>query len=139
MELFQRALIPQSQQHPAFLGSHWAPPLGEATSLRTLSANLQSLQAEADNKIAQARAEERRAMAVALEQEMRAAVVEAEAEVPRAMAEALRNGSMGVMDYYRLQNVQADTQMKKEIGKGVDNYTSRKPDNKLGPVSTPEN
>ncbi|MBQ9613326.1 MAG: flotillin-like protein FloA [Lachnospiraceae bacterium] len=106
---------------------------------RNIGANLQSLQAEADNKIAQARAEERRAMAVALEQEMRAAVVEAEAEVPRAMAEALRNGSMGVMDYYRLQNVQADTQMKKEIGKGVDNYTSRKPDNKLGPVSTPEN
>ena len=44
MELFQRALIPQSQQHPAFLGSYWAPPLGEATSLRTLSANLQGLQ-----------------------------------------------------------------------------------------------
>ena len=65
---------------------------------RNVGANLQSLQAEADNKIAQARAEERRAMAVALEQETRAAVVAAEAEIPKAMAEALRSGSLGVMD-----------------------------------------
>jgi len=93
---------------------------------RNVGANLQSLQAEADNKIAQARAEERRAMAVALEQEMRAAVVEAEAEIPRAMAEALRSGSLGVMDYYRLQNVQADTEMKKGIGTGVATFADSK-------------
>lgn len=89
---------------------------------RNIGANLQSLQAEADNKIAQARAEERRAMAVALEQEMRAEVVKAEAEIPRAMAEALRNGNVGVMDYYKLQNVIADTEMKKDIGNGVNTF-----------------
>ena len=83
---------------------------------RNVGANLQSLQAEADNKIAQARAEERRA----LEQEMRAAVVQAEAEIPRAMAQALREGHIGVADYYRLQNVLADTEMKKSIGTGAD-------------------
>ncbi len=93
---------------------------------RNIGANLQSMQAEADNKIAQARAEERRAMAVALEQEMRATVVEAEAAVPRAMAEALKNGNIGVMDYYRLQNVLADTQMKQSIGDGVGAYVERK-------------
>lgn len=93
---------------------------------RNIGANLQSLQAEADNKIAQARAEERRAMAVALEQEMRAAVVEAEAEIPKAMAEALRNGNIGVMDYYQLKNLQADTKMRKEIGEGVTAYTKDK-------------
>lgn len=94
---------------------------------RNIGANLQSLQAEADNKIAQARAEERRAMAVALEQEMRAAVVEAEAEIPRAMAQALREGHIGVLDYYKLQNVLADTEMKKNIGTGAYAYAeSRK-------------
>jgi len=93
---------------------------------RNVGANLQSLQAEADNKIAQARAEERRAMAVALEQEMRAAVVAAEAEIPKAMAEALRSGSLGVMDYYRLQNVQADTAMKKGIGDGAVSFAENK-------------
>lgn len=93
---------------------------------RNVGANLQSLQAEADNKIAQARAEERRAMAVALEQEMRAAVVEAEADVPRAMAEALRSGNLGVMDYYRMQNVLADTEMKKGIGNGVNTFAESK-------------
>lgn len=93
---------------------------------RNIGANLQSLQAEADNKIAQARAEERRAMAVALEQEMRAAVVQAEAEIPKAMAEALRNGSIGVMDYYKLQNVLADTDMKKSIGSGAEAYAESK-------------
>ncbi len=93
---------------------------------RNIGANLQSLQAEADNKIAQARAEERRAMAVALEQEMRAAVVAAEAEIPKAMAEALRSGSLGVMDYYRMQNVQADTEMKKGIGNGVVTFAENK-------------
>ena len=93
---------------------------------RNIGANLKSLQAEADNKIAQARAEERRAMAVALEQEMRAEVVKAEAEIPRAMAEALRSGSIGVMDYYKMQNVQADTKMKNDIGEGVSAYAESK-------------
>ena len=93
---------------------------------RNIGANLQSLQAEADNKIAQARAEERRAMAVALEQEMRAAVVQAEAEIPKAMAEALRNGFIGVLDYYKMQNVLADTEMKKDIGKGVETFVEGK-------------
>lgn len=93
---------------------------------RNVGADLQSQQAEADNKIAQAKAEERRAMAVALEQEMKAAVVEAEAEIPKAMAEALRNGNLGVLDYYNLKNVQADTQMKKDIGKGIEAYTKAK-------------
>lgn len=95
---------------------------------RNIGANLQSLQAEADNKIAQARAEERRAMAVALEQEMRAAVVQAEAEVPKAMAEALRNGTIGVLDYYKMQNVLADTEMKQSIGSGASAYAESKKD-----------
>ena len=82
---------------------------------RNIGAELQTDQAEADKNIAQAKAEERRAMAVAREQEMRAAVVEAEAEVPRALAEALRSGNIGVMDSYRLDNVQADTSMRKAI------------------------
>lgn len=92
---------------------------------RNIGANLLSLQAEADNKIAQARAEERRAMAVALEQEMKAEVVKAEAEVPRAMAEALRMGSIGVLDYYKMQNVMADTDMKKSIGNGAEAYAGK--------------
>ena len=89
---------------------------------KNIGAELQIDQAEADKNIAQAKAEERRAMAVAQEQEMkarvqemRARVVEAEAEVPIAMAEALRNGNMGVMDYYNLLNVQADTTMRDHI------------------------
>jgi uncharacterized protein YqfA (UPF0365 family) len=82
---------------------------------RNVGAELQTAQAEADKKIAQARAEERRAMAVAEEQEMRARVVEAEAQVPLALAEALRNGNLGVMDYYRMQNVQADTEMRASL------------------------
>jgi uncharacterized protein YqfA (UPF0365 family) len=82
---------------------------------RNIGAQLQTLQAEADKNIAQAKAEERRAMAVAREQEMRAYVVEAEAEVPKAMAQALREGHMGVMDYYDLQNVKADTKMREKI------------------------
>ncbi len=93
---------------------------------RNIGANLKSLQAEADNKIAQARAEERRAMAVALEQEMRASVVAAEAEIPKAMAEALRNGNIGVMDYYKLQNMLADTDMKKDIGDGITAFAQNK-------------
>ena len=93
---------------------------------RNIGANLLSLKAEADNKIAQARAEERRAMAVALEQEMKAEVVKAEAEIPKAMAEALRSGNLGVMDYYKLQNVIADTQMKKGIGNGAEALADNK-------------
>lgn len=80
-----------------------------------IGAKLQIDQANADKQIAQAKAEERRAMAVAQEQEMRARVVEAEAEVPRAMAEAFRKGNLGIMDYYRMQNVQADTEMRQGI------------------------
>jgi uncharacterized protein YqfA (UPF0365 family) len=80
-----------------------------------IGAKLQIDQANADKQIAQAKAEERRAMAVALEQEMRARVVEAEAEVPRAMAEAFRQGNLGIMDYYRMKNVQADTSMRDAI------------------------
>lgn len=82
---------------------------------RNIGAQLQTLQAEADKNIAQAKAEERRAMAVAREQEMRAYVVEAEAEIPKAMAQALREGNMGVMDYYDLQNIKADTKMRERI------------------------
>ncbi len=80
-----------------------------------IGAKLQIDQANADKQIAQAKAEERRAMAVALEQEMRARVVEAEAEVPRAMAEAFRSGNLGIMDYYRMKNLQADTDMRAAI------------------------
>ena len=93
---------------------------------RNVGANLQSLQAEADNKIAQARAEERRAMAVALEQEMRAAVVQAEAEIPKAMAQALREGHIGVVDYYKLQKRLAATEMKKSIRTGAGAYAESK-------------
>ncbi len=78
-----------------------------------IGAKLQIDQADADKQIAQAKAEERRAMAVALEQEMQARVVEA--EVPRAMAEAFRQGNLGIMDYYRMKNLQADTEMRREI------------------------
>jgi uncharacterized protein YqfA (UPF0365 family) len=101
---------------------------------KNIGAQLQTDQAEADKEIAQAKAEERRAMAVALEQEMkakvqemRAKVVEAEAEVPRAMAEALRNGKIGVMDYMNLQNIKADTSMREnisELGKDSKKTTS---------------
>lgn len=91
---------------------------------RNIGAQLQTLQAEADKNIAQARAEERRAMAVAVEQEMkavvqemRAKVVEAEAEVPKAMADALREGRLGVMEYYNMQNLISDTQMRDSISK----------------------
>jgi len=91
---------------------------------RNIGAQLQTDQAEADKRIAQAKAEERRAMAVAKEQEMRAAVqemrakvVEAEAEVPKAMAAALREGKLGVMDYYNMKNIIADTQMRDSIAR----------------------
>ena len=91
---------------------------------KNIGAVLQIDQAEADKNIAQARAEERRAMAVALEQEMkakaqeaRAKVIQAEAEVPLAMAEAFKNGNLGIMDYYRMKNIQADTDMRENIAK----------------------
>ena len=91
---------------------------------RNIGAQLMMDQAEADRRIAQAKAEERRAMAVAHEQEMKAAVqemrakvVEAEAEVPKAMAQALREGKLGVMDYYQMQNTIADTTMRDSIAK----------------------
>ena len=93
---------------------------------RNVGAQLQMDQAEADRRIAQAKAEERRAMAVAHEQEMkasvqemRAKVVEAEAQVPLAMAEALREGKLGVMDYYQMQNTIADTEMRNGIAKAA--------------------
>ena len=89
--------------------------IADVTVGENIGAKLQIDQANADKQIAQAKAEERRAMAVALEQEMRARVVEAEAEVPRAMADAFRQGNMGIMDYYRMKNLQADTVMREEI------------------------
>lgn len=91
---------------------------------KNIGAILQMDQANADKNIAQAKAEERRAMAVATEQEMvakaqeaRAKVILAEAEIPLALAEAFRSGNLGVMDYYRLENIKADTQMRDSIGK----------------------
>ena len=91
---------------------------------RNVGAQLQIDQAEADKRIAQAKAEERRAMAVAQEQEnkaevagMRARVIEAEAQVPLAMAEAFRSGNLGIMDYYKMKNLAADTEMRESIGK----------------------
>ena len=91
---------------------------------RNIGASLQIDQANADKNIAQAKAEERRAMAVALEQEMkakaeeaRANVIQAEAEVPKAMAEAFRSGNLGIMDYYRMKNIQADTDMRSSIAR----------------------
>ena len=89
---------------------------------KNVGADLETDQAEADKKVAQARAEGRRAMAVAAEQEMkarvqemRAKVIEAEAEVPKAMAQAFREGNIGIMDYYRMQNIQSDTGMRQSI------------------------
>ena len=91
-----------------------------------IGAKLQIDQATADLKVAQAKAEERRAMAVAYEQEMkakaqeaRAKVIEAEALIPMAMAEAFRSGNLGIMDYYKMQNLQADTGMRDSFGKGL--------------------
>lgn len=96
-----------------------------------VGAKLQIDQANADKQIAQAKAEERRAMAVALEQEMRARVVEAEAEVPRAMAQAFRDGHLGIMDYYRMQNVQADTTMRAAIAETEPTPTAPQPERSL--------
>ena len=89
---------------------------------KNVGADLETDQAEADKKVAQAKAEGRRAMAVAAEQEMKARVqemkakvIEAEAEVPKAMAQAFRDGNMGIMDYYRMKNIQSDTDMRQSI------------------------
>ncbi len=94
---------------------------------KNIGAELQTDQAEADLKVAQAKAEERRAFAVAHEQEMRAKtqemkakLIEAEAEVPQAMAEAFRTGNLGVMDYYKMKNVDADTKMRDSISRSTD-------------------
>jgi len=93
---------------------------------RNIGAQLQIDQAEADKRIAQAKAEERRAIAVAQEQEnvaavqgMRAKVIDAEAQIPLAIAEAFRTGNLGVMDYYNMRNLMADTDMRKSIGESV--------------------
>lgn len=98
-----------------------------------IGAQLQIDQANADLKVAEARAEERRAMAVASEQEMkaksqeaRAKVIEAEAEVPKAMAEAFRSGNLGIMDYYKMQNIQADTDMRTAISGSGEKPSSQK-------------
>jgi len=101
--------------------------IADVTVGENIGAKLQIDQANADKQIAQAKAEERRAMAVAAEQEMRARVVEAEAEVPRAMAEAFRHGNLGIMDYYRMKNVQADTEMRGAIASGEEPSTARRP------------
>ncbi len=100
---------------------------------RNIGAQLRMDTAEAEKRIANAKAEERRAMAVAAEQEMRAKAQEmnaikiaAEAEVPKAMANAFKDGKLGVMDYYRMQNVVADTDMRKSIA-GTDDTTKKKP------------
>lgn len=98
---------------------------------KNIGAQLQMDQAEADKNIAQAKAEERRAMAVASEQEMkakaqeaRAKVIEAEAEVPKAMADAFRSGNLGIMDYYKMKNIEADTSMREAIAKPSQNPES---------------
>lgn len=99
---------------------------------KNIGATLQIDQAQADKNIAQAKAEERRAMAIALEQEMiakaqeaRARVIEAEAELPRAMAEAFINGNLGIMDYYRMKNMEADTNMRETIGRPATGNTGK--------------
>ena len=103
---------------------------------KNVGAHLQADQAEADLRVAQARAETRRAMAVAEEQEMtarvaemRAKVVEAEAEVPKAMAQAFREGNLGIMDYYSMKNIQADTGMRESISGGEKGPESGTPEN----------
>jgi uncharacterized protein YqfA (UPF0365 family) len=102
-----------------------------------IGAKLQTDQAAADLRVAEARAEERRAMAVALEQEMiakaqeaRANVIQAEAEIPKAIAQAFLNGNLGVMDYYKMQNVQADTEMRQSISGSGSGKTSQGTENK---------
>lgn len=103
---------------------------------KNIGADLQTDQAAADLKVAEAKAEERRAMAVAVEQEMKAKAQEArakvilqEAEIPKAIADAFRSGNLGVMDYYKMQNIQADTDMRESISK-PSSGSSKKPDKK---------
>jgi uncharacterized protein YqfA (UPF0365 family) len=100
---------------------------------KNIGAMLQMDQAQADKNIAQAKAEERRAMAVALEQEMiakaqeaRAKVIEAEVEIPLAMADAFRNGNLGIMDYYKFKNIQADTDMRESIARSANPEDKKK-------------
>ncbi len=107
---------------------------------KNIGAELQTSQAEADRRIAQAKAAERQYSALAAEQEqkaetqaMRAKVVEAEAQIPQAIAEAFREGHLGVMDYYRLNNIKSDTEMRSAIGAGV-----TPPDTGAGPGATPK-
>ncbi|MFC5270821.1 flotillin-like protein FloA [Adhaeribacter terreus] len=104
-----------------------------------IGAKLQIDQANADLKVAEARAEERRAMAVAVEQEMRAKtqeakamVVQAEAEVPKAIADAFRSGNLGIMDYYKMRNIQADTDMRDSIANPNSGSGSTKPGREEG-------
>lgn len=106
-----------------------------------IGAKLQIDQANADLKVAEAKAEERRAMAVAVEQEMkaktqasRAKLIEAEAEIPRAIAQAFRSGNLGIMDYYKLRNIQADTEMRGSIAESGKEDVKKKEDdaNKIG-------
>ncbi len=101
---------------------------------KNVGADLETDQAEADKKVAQAKAESRRAMAVAAEQEMkakvqemRAKVIEAEAQVPIAMAQAFKEGNLGIMDYYKMQNIQSDTDMRTSISKGDDENSGTEP------------
>lgn len=107
---------------------------------KNIGAMLQMDQANADKNIAQAKAEERRAMAVATEQEMkakaqeaRAKVIEAEAEIPRALADAFRSGNLGIMDYYKFENIKSDTKMRESIAE------SQMPKQKMDITSKPEN
>jgi len=100
---------------------------------KNIGAVLQMDQANADKNIAQAKAEERRAMAVAVEQEMkakaqeaRANVIQAEAEIPKAIAEAFRNGNLGIMDYYKFENIKADTKMRESISMPPDSSAAKK-------------
>ena len=101
---------------------------------KNVGAHLDADQAEADKKVAQAKAESRRAMAVAAEQEMkakvqdmRAKVIEAEAQVPQAMAQAFKEGNLGIMDYYKMQNIKSDTDMRSSISKGDDESSGIEP------------
>ena len=101
---------------------------------KNIGADLQTDQAAADLKVAEAKAEERRAMAVAVEQEMkakaqeaRAKVIEAEAEIPKAMAQAFIDGNLGIMDYYKMDNIKADTEMREAISKPKSSGSGKKP------------
>lgn len=104
---------------------------------KNIGADLQTDQAAADLKVAEAKAEERRAMAVAVEQEMKAKAQEArakvimeEAEIPKAIADAFRSGNLGIMDYYKMENIQADTDMRESISKPGGSGSSKKSDKK---------